>query len=41
MIDMFNAADTARVVGACREFVYTERFINACSKLGAEIESAV
>ena len=38
-IDAFDAAVTARVVGAYREFVYIDKFVSGCRKLGAELES--
>ena len=31
-IDTFDAAGTARVVGAYREFVYIDKFISGCRK---------
>ena len=39
MADTFDAAVIARVVGACREFAYTEKFVDDCRKPGAELES--
>ena len=37
----FDAAVPARVVGVCREFVYTQMFVDGCRKLCAELESVV
>ena len=33
--DTFDAAVTARVVDAYRKFMYTDKFVNGCRKLGA------
>ena len=41
MIDTFDAAVTTRGIGACREFVYTEKSVNGCRRLGADLESVV
>ena len=38
-IHAFDAAVTARVVGAYREFVYIDIFVSGCRKLGVELES--
>ena len=35
MVGTFNAAVTTRGVGACRNFVYTDKFVNGCRRLGA------
>ena len=37
----FDTPVTVRVVGACREFVYTQEFVNGCRELCAELESVV
>ena len=37
----FDTAVSARVVGARREFVYTQKFVDSCCKLCAELESVV
>ena len=41
MVDTFDAAVTTRGVGACCEFVHTEKFVNGCRRLGADFESVV
>ena len=41
MVDTFDTTVSARVAGACRDFVEICNFINSCSKLGAELESVV
>ena len=41
VIYTFDAAVTARVVGACREFVHTEKFVDGCRKLCTELEYVV
>ena len=35
VVDTFDAAVTTRGVDACREFVYTGKFVNNCRRLGA------
>ena len=35
MVDKFDAAVTTWGVGACREFVFTDKFISRCYRLGA------
>ena len=40
-IDTFDATVTPRVVGAYREFVYVEKCISGCRKLGADLESVI
>ena len=35
MVDTFDAVVTTWGVGACREFVYTDKFVNGCRRLGA------
>ena len=35
VVDKFDAAVTTREVGACRKFVYTDKFVNGCRRLGA------
>ena len=37
----FDTAVSARVVGARRAFVYTQKFVDSCCKLCAELESVV
>ena len=37
----FDTAVPARVVGARREFVYTQKFVDSCCQLCAELESVV
>ena len=41
VVDTFAAAVTTRGVGACREFLYTEKFVNSCRRLGADLEFIV
>ena len=35
VVDTFDAAVATRGVGAYREFVYTDKFVNGCRRLGA------
>ena len=35
----FDSPLPARVVGACREFVYTQEFVDGCRDLCAELKS--
>ena len=37
----FDAPVTTRVVGACREFVYTKEFVDDCRKLRTELKAVV
>ena len=37
----FGTAVSARVVGARREFMYTQKFVEGCWKLCADLESVV
>ena len=37
----FDTTVSARVVSARREFVYTQKFVDGCCKLCAELESVV
>ena len=37
----FDAAVSAGVVGAGREFVYAEQFIYGCCELGAKLRSVI
>ena len=37
----FDTPVTARVVGACRDFVYTQEFVDGCRELCAELKSIV
>ena len=37
----FDTAVSARVVGTRREFVYTQKFVDGCCKLCANLESVV
>ena len=37
----FDTPVTGRVVGACREFVYTQEFVDGCRELCAELKSVV
>ena len=37
----FDAPVTTRVVGACREFVYTKEFVDGCRELRAELKAVV
>ena len=41
VIYAFDTLVTARVVGACREFVYTQEFVDGCRELCAELKSVV
>ena len=37
----FDTPVIARVVGACRDFVYAQEFVDGCRELCAELKSAV
>ena len=41
LVYAFDTPVTARVVGACREFVYTQEFVDGCRDLCAELKSVV
>ena len=38
-MDTFDATVTPRVVGTYREFMYIDKFVSGCRKLGTELES--
>ena len=42
VVYVFDAAvTTRRVVGACREFVYTTEFVDGCRELRAELKAVI
>ena len=41
VVNTFDAGVTTWGVGACREFVYTENFVNDCRWLGVNLEPVV
>ena len=39
LVYAFDTPVTGRVIGACREFVYIQEFVNGCRELCAELQS--
>ena len=37
----FDAPVTTRVIGACRDFVYTKEFVDGCRELCAELKAII